>query len=199
MAQKDSDLDLMMYADGELSGAAAEEARARLKTDPRGRDVVDGLNELGEVVRTRLEMAADRAAEQGKFERVWAEIERATQQAPERAPARVPVQAPAGGWGARWSAWWEQFHGHVLTGAATFAAVLLFVIATRPFERVVEKTVHTQVPVAPVMQVAQPPEIENLEIYQGTGMVLTVQGEAGDAPTAVIWLNSKEDIAEGPL
>jgi hypothetical protein len=203
MAQREKDVDVMRYADGEVSGAESDRLKNYIDGDVQAREVVGGIRELGGLLRTHLEIETDRV-EQNKFDRVWADIQRATQ-APQRASREsaaitnpVPIKH---GLRSRWDAWWENFHGHVLTGAATAAAVLLLVIAIRPFEREVEKTVTVEIPAPPVaiMPASQPPEIENLEIYQGTGMILTVPGEGGDAPTAVIWLNSNQDIAEGPL
>ena len=107
-------------------------------------------------------------------------------------------------------AWWSD--GKLATGLVAAGAVAIVFLILRPFERVVERRVEVvrEVPVQPdkpadhtddvaTRVVSQPAEVEDLEVYDGSGMILTIPGEAeDDAPTTVIWLSS-EDTIEGPI
>jgi hypothetical protein len=105
----------------------------------------------------------------------------------------------------RFAAGWAAGRQHRLRLVAA-AAVTALMVAVRPFERVVvEREVaptvarkHEPIQVMPAALESQPPEVENLEVYDGSGMVLTVPGDDGDDATAVIWISS-EDTREGPI
>lgn len=214
MPRNVSDLDLMLLADGELEGDEAVRAAAEVERDATARDTFEGVREVGEVVRTHLELATDEAEEAVPgFERLWANVERAIHangQAPREVaeaaePARErPAPEASAGLLERLRAWMSQgWQGHALTGATVAAAVALLMWVTRPTERVVERTTvrngGAAVGAVPAALESQPPEVENLEVYDGSGTILTIPGEGtGDSSTAVIWISDDSDV-EGPI
>jgi anti-sigma factor RsiW len=208
-----SDMDLMLYADGELSADEAREVAARLTDDPSARGKVDSLRQVGEAVRTYVELETDRAeVEMPAFADMWQRIERRIQangRAPEPAepsragsPARRPARAPVAGWWASIRRWLEDHRGHVLTGAISAGAACAVMLALGPRdERVVERVRGGVQHGTPVALRSQPPEVEDLEVYEGSGTILTIEPDGeGDSAAAVIWISDDhEKNKEGPL
>ncbi len=202
------DIDLMLHHDGQLGPAESAEVELQLKGSQADRAKLTALGQVGEVVRTHLELAAD-DAEPG-LDQLWARIEHGLAEAEdEAAPERERV-APAasererdagerrGWWAALWS-WLDGHRGHIMTGAVTAGAVAALILVFRPAEeRVVTRTVQapTRVELSPV---STPAEVEYLDVEGGTGTVLTLPGEGDDDSTTVLWIDPNDDNVEGPI
>jgi hypothetical protein len=208
MTTKPSDLDIMLYRDGELDADEARRVQAYLEESPAARDKETGLAELSELVRGALELDADDA--QPRLDGLWEGIDRAIHANGKGAPAEVsasvakPSQAEPGVW-QRLRDWFNGWQGHVFSGAVAAAAVALVMWASRP-ERIVEKSTtvvrDSAPPVAMPVAVgpAEPPEVENLEVYGGSVLIMTVPGSEDTEETAtIIWLEEDEDVVEDPI
>jgi anti-sigma factor RsiW len=84
-------LDLMQYADGELSGEAASRVEALLRGNEEARRVVDAMGHLGDVVRDGVVGHEGSSLADGIADRVMASIEPAVARQP--APNVVPMEA----------------------------------------------------------------------------------------------------------
>jgi anti-sigma factor RsiW len=181
MAASD-DLELMQHADAELDERTRPDVEARLARSADDRAKVQSLGEMGELVRTRLELAADEVPA-GRFDAMWSQIDKSLD--------RTEVAAP-GLW-ARFTTWFERYRGHVLTGAVTAGAVAALAIVLRP-------DAHTEIVTRPGAIQVEPaalreaPEIESLDTPDGEGTVLNIEDEDGN--TTVIWV-SPADTVEG--
>ncbi|HYU14988.1 MAG TPA: hypothetical protein VEL05_02910 [Candidatus Acidoferrum sp.] len=219
-----SDMDLMLFADGELPADEAREVTAWLADDASARLKLEGLRQTGEAVRTYTELETDRAeVEVPAFAEMWPQIDRRIhangsgvdrpaavrdRAGAEPGRARHGNGAPAEGRAAvagRWAAlraWFEDHRGHVLTGAISAGVACALIIVVGPRQRVVEY-VHDapRVVVTHAVLPSQPPEVEDLEVYEGSGTILTIEPEPGDdSAAAVIWISNDEDKnREGPL
>jgi hypothetical protein len=197
------DIDLMQLADNELDPAARGEVERAVAEAPDTavlHDKLAALEELGELVRGDLELAADEV--EPRLAGMWAEIEKRMDL--DRAPAAAaPVPGP-GLWG-RFSRWVDAHRGHVLTGALSAGAVAAIALVMRP-EPVQIETARTDAPAAlpsqpevdrDVTAVLQhtPVEVQSLEVSGGTSTVFTYQDEDGEQST-VIWV-TPEDTVEG--
>ncbi|HWM88777.1 MAG TPA: hypothetical protein VNO33_23160 [Kofleriaceae bacterium] len=211
-----SDADLMMYADGELPADEARAVADWLAAEPAARLKLESLRQVGEAVRTYTELETDRAeVEVPAFADMWSRIERrihangAGQRAPARAAAedREPVRTrresggPAGWWaGVR--RWFEDHRGHVLTGAISAGAACALMLALGPTGEVqIAGEGKRPDPVQRAVLASQPPEVEDLEVYEGSGTILTIEPEGkDDSGAAVIWISSdQEQNREGPI
>jgi anti-sigma factor RsiW len=204
------DLELMAYADGELDEETAAEVEAFLAEDGGARSKRVALGQMNDVVRSYLELAADDA--EPRLDAMWATIERRIQAnglpaaaavaapAAARAPAaRATSEQPRGLW-ARIGAWLEEYRGHFATGALAAAAAAVLVMALRP-PQVVERVVVAPTQNPPQMvNVSTPPEVEILEVNDGSASVFTLPKEnEGDVTAGVIWLDLDASNTEGPL
>jgi hypothetical protein len=198
------DSELMAFADGELDERAMRELEDRLAHDSGIRDKVDAVNELGEVVRGHLELAAD-AVPARRFDAIWREVDKAIESASEAAPLRETAKPTSGeqpGLVLRIGRWFDRYRGHVLTGAVTAGAVAMLALVLRPASPSREETVadrpieRPSQPQQPPQQLVthQPAEIESLDTPGGTGTVFNLQDEDGN--TTVIWV-TPEDTVEG--
>jgi hypothetical protein len=224
VAPRLDDIDLMLHADGELSGDGARAAESSVRADERSRRVVEAVAEVGEVVRTAVELEVDEAVEAPAFAELWGRIERRLHTNGEtRAPATAaagepgsgPAVAPAAPAPAAPAsaeprsrggllAWLVESRGPLVAGALAAAVTAVLFLAARPFERTVEREVTVEAPArpltgSPAAMVSQPPEVENIEVHDGSGMILTIPGEGDENPTAVIWIIPDEDTLEDPI
>ena len=200
------DIDLMLYRDGELSPAEAAEVELQLKGSQEDRAKLMGLEQVGETVRTHLELAADQV-EPG-LDRLWARVEQglaergqtAATTSADRASSSVDRERGAeGGVFAAIHRWLDRYRGHIMTGAVTAGAVAALILVLRPAEeRVITRTVQAPARVE-VMPASTPAEIEYLDVVDGTGTVLTLPGEGGDDSTTVLWIDPNDDSVEGPI
>jgi len=203
-----SDMELMLYADGELSTDESRRVAARLAEDPDARLKLESLRQVGEAVRTYTELETDRAeAELPAFADMWQRIERRIQangRAPapdEAAPTPMRSKAAAAGWWAGIRRWLEDHRGHVLTGAFSAGVACALMLALGPRVRVVER-VRDGAPVVGTPAVLRsPPEVEDLEVYEGSSTILTIEPEGSDdSAAAVIWISDdREAKKESPL
>lgn len=181
----------MLAADGELGPDAA----ARLGPDAAG--TAAAVHELGELVRGNLELAADEA--EPRLAGLWDLVERRLDRADEAEVAPVARPAAASSAWARLWTWLGGHRSHIATGLVSAGAVAGLALALRPAptERVVVKTV--QVPsVAPMTLARTPPEVESLDVTDGSGTVFTFEDGDDDGVAAVIWIEPSElDPTEG--
>ena len=218
----------MAYADGELDDETAAAVGAFLAEDAGARSKRVALGQVNDVVRSYLELAADDA--EPRLDAMWAKIERgiqangaatatvATTSLAQAAPARAartpatpatPATPEQRGLWARIGAWLEEYRGYFATGALAAAAAAVLVMALRPpqvVERIVvapppppQPTQPTQNP-PQVVNVSTPPEVEVLEVNDGSASVFTLPKEdEGDVTAGVIWLDLDASNTEGPL
>src|SRR5690606_7438729 len=195
----------MLYVDGELGGEDARRVAAHLEVDADSRAKVESLRQVGDSVRTYLELEADQAENDiPAFAGMWDRIERRIHAngAAEPAAAPAPVRAPAGGGsdeGGLWAAvrrWFEGHRGYILTGAVSAGAVAALMLALGPRERVIERQVvgGGVTRGTPAALQSQPPQVEDLDVYQGSGTILTIEAEGeDDSAAAVIWISDDEE------
>lgn len=217
--KRPTDLELMMYADGELAGAEQRAVAAFLAEDADARAKVESLRQVGEAVRTYVEIETDRAeADVPAFGELWDRIQRRVHAnghaddlesadgeapAPRRAPVRKAAE-PTGVW-ASIRRWFEDHRGHVLTGAVSAGAVAALMLAIGPRDRIIERTTVKGGGVVgggtPAALTSEPPEVEDLEVYEGSGTILTIEPDGDDdSAAAVIWLSEDEaENTEGPI
>jgi hypothetical protein len=202
MAQS-NDIDLMLRADGELAEGQAREVDRVLAEDETARAKIEGIAQVGDTLRTYLELETDAAAETAPFDGLWSRIEQGIQAQEVRAAAgatairKKPGAAehvdsePVAGLAAA-ARWFRGWKGHAATGLVAAGAVAALMLALRPEPRVVLE-------VTPARLESQPPEVGNLEVYDGSGMILTIPGDGDGGSTAVIWISSEHDTVEGPI
>ncbi len=209
MARHD-DMDLMQFHDGELEAGEEIGVSRQLDGSAADRDKLIAIGQVGDVVQTHLEIAADDA--DPAFDAMWANIERRVNANGASAPlekdsaAAVPgrVSAPVAPADAgilfALRRWFDANRGHFVTGAVTAGAVAALILLLRsPNERVITKTVHVP-PVVELQTVASTPAtVEYLDVVDGSGTVLTIPGENDEDSTTVIWIDPDEDVVEGPI
>lgn len=181
MAARD-DIELMQHADGELDERQTSEVEGRLEGDADARAKVQSLGQIGELVRSHLELAADGVSAR-KFDAIWRTVDNQTSAAPEA----------AGVW-ARITGWLERHRGHLFTGVVSAGAVAALALVLRPDARVPNEYSQSHaIDVRPVA-LREAPEIESLDTPDGTSTVLNLEDE--DGHMAVIWV-SPADTVEG--
>lgn len=212
------DMDLMRYFDGELSADEAAEVRAQLESSERDRTVLDSLGQISETTRTHLELSADEA--EPRLGAMWQGIERrihANGKADEAAAVAVPRtrshDAQAGGVFAALRRWFAEQRGYFVTGtlaAGAAAAIMFFALprgssdgAATPATRdpIVATPINSAGPCATAPSVparSEPAAVEELNVTDGTGYILTIPGEDGENDTTVIWIEP-EDKLESPI
>jgi hypothetical protein len=195
------DSELMAFADGELDERESREIEARVGRDAILRGKVDGVTEIGEVVRGHLELSAD-AVPQKKFDALWREIDKGIDREIEsaREPAKAAARVEDGGVLRRVGRWFDRYRGHVLTGAVSAGAVAALALLLRNPAApdgggIADGSAHTTTGGAqPQLVNYQPTEIESLDTPDGTGTVFNLEDE--DGSTTVIWV-TPEDTVEG--
>jgi hypothetical protein len=148
------DVDYMEHADGE----------AETELDADGRAKVAAVQELGELVRGRLERAADDVPE-ARFAQMWADIDKKI----------VPIEVPPA------PGWFGRYRGYMLTAAISAAAVAALALVLRQPSAPPAGAAGALAPV-----VHRPSEIESLDTPGGNGTVFNVADEDGN--TTVIWV-----------
>lgn len=187
------DVDLMMHVDGELE-AAEESAVAARMDEPATRGKAAAVRELGELVRGHVELATDEA--EPKLAAMWTQLAKRleNESSAARSSTAVPVAGQGGVWGGI-TRWFERYRSYVLTSAVSAGAVAALALLLRPATpdeiRLGNGKAGTG-PVAPTF-VSAPPEIESLDVPNGTGTVLTMEDE--DGGTAIVWVTP--DDVEG--
>lgn len=208
------DIDLMHYIDGELDESSAREMEARIAGDEVASRKVQAVEQVGETLRTYLELKADEA--EPRLDALWANIEHRIQHEAALAPQKkaTPAPEPSQGLWQRLFAWLGGHRGHFMTGVVAAGAAALLVVLIRPPDQVIVETPRIvyrdapavggpgTAPTKPAMQVAvaepSAPEIELLEVSEGTGSVFVIPGETNDdVSTTVIFVDMSN--VEGPL
>lgn len=196
-----TDLDLMLHADGEGDPASSG------PTTAGDRAKVEGIREVGALVRGHLELEADDAED--RLAGLWDLVERRLE-VEERAaaPAAVKAPAPEPGLWARVTGWLGRYRSQVATGFVAAGAAAAIAVVARP-SREVTKTVYVDRPVPtvgvgttagsgdPILVKHTPTEVESLEVTGGTGAVFTIEDDDGDGETTVIWVTPDDDVLEG--
>ncbi|HET9991037.1 MAG TPA: hypothetical protein VFQ65_21040 [Kofleriaceae bacterium] len=180
------DLDFMEHADGELETELAGDGRAK----------VEAVKELGELVRGRLERAAEDVPE-ARFAAMWSEIDR-TISKPSAKSQNLPVLAqPAhatqtGIW-SRIGRFLDTYRSQIITGAISAGAVATLALVLRGSgDSATHRNGSGPIDVQRVSH--RPAEIEALDTPGGTGTVFNLDDE--DGSTTVIWV-TPEDTVEG--
>jgi hypothetical protein len=165
------DLDFMEHADGE--------AETELGAD--GQVKVDAIRELGELVRGRLELAADDVPD-ARFAAMWNEIDKQTEGVAESA-----------GLLSRLGRWLDRYRSQIITGAVSAGAVAtLALVLHGGGGSTSSHTSHDPIDVRTIVH--RPAEIEDLDTPEGTSTVFNLDDE--DGSTTVIWV-TPEDTVEG--
>jgi hypothetical protein len=199
---KSNDLDLMLLADGESAPTSgAELARA---PSARERAKIEGIQEVGSLVRGHLELAADDAED--RLAGLWDLVERRLDaEARAEEPVKAPAQARREGTWARFLGWLGGHRSQLLTGVVAAGAAAAITVVARPTGT---NTRTVYLPPGPDVAVggsgagsngvqmvrATPTEVESLEVSGGTGAVFTIDDEDGE--TTVIWV-TPDDVVEG--
>jgi anti-sigma factor RsiW len=187
------DVDLMMHVDGELESAEESAVAARMD-EPTTRGKAAAVRELGELVRGHVELATDEA--EPKLALMWTQLAKRldNESSAARSSTAVPVAGQGGVWGGI-TRWFERYRSYVLTSAVSAGAVAALALLLRPAtpdEILLGNGKTGTGPVAPTF-VSAPPEIESLDVPNGTGTVLTMEDE--DGGTAIVWVTP--DDVEG--
>ncbi|MCG8421011.1 MAG: hypothetical protein MJE77_24075 [Proteobacteria bacterium] len=225
---KFDDIDLMLYADGEVDEALAARVEAYLDENSDARAKVEAIRQMDDTLRSYLELAAD--DQESRLSAMWDTIEhniradsttarqalsaRETESAPgaepRSEPGRLRDRAERQDTDGIWSAigrWLEGYRGHVLTGAAAVAAAALLVIALRPSPTVVVERGGVANPGNPgSMNVSStapvhepnPPQVEHLDVTGGSGTVFVMPRDGKDDVSATVIFVDMNDV-EGPL
>jgi anti-sigma factor RsiW len=215
-ASKPSDLDIMMYLDGELPAEQAERVEKFLASDDLAKAKATSLGQISALVQGSLELEADAADH--KLAGLWSGIDKAIHANGASAEGPAKSVAPAKSAAQRaedratdaltqhaHSSWLGGWQSHILTGAIVAVAVAVVMFASRPETSTQQTTVIRQPsqPVsAPLALASQAPEVEELEVYDGSGVVMTIPGDdevGGESASTVIWISSDSDVSEDPI
>jgi hypothetical protein len=176
------DVDYMEHADGE----------AETELDANGRAKVAAVRELGELVRGRLEQAADDLPE-ARLAQMWGQIDKSI------APVAPPASKPHAGWSASPAtagraaaptalrSMIERYRGYVLTAAISAGAVAALAVMLRGTPTQNQTAAGALVPA-----VHRPSEIEELDTPGGNGTVFNLADEDGN--TTVIWVTPNDSV-----
>ena len=217
-ATKPTDVDIMMFLDGELAGSEAKVVARFLDENQDAAYVAASIGQVSELVRGSVELEADAAED--KLAALWVGIDKAISSngVSKEAPAETPVfsiQAKAEERATEklveTSGWFGGWQSHVMIGAFAAAAALLIMYTQRadaPAPAVADKSnsgqnvgIGPMPTIVPVVLRFQEPEVEALEVYDGSGVIMTVPGDADsdEAATTVIWISSDTDVVEDPI
>jgi hypothetical protein len=176
------DLDFMEHADGEAETELTAEGHAK----------VDAIHEMGELVRGRLELAADDVPD-ARFAAMWKEIDKQIDLKKVETP--VPVVAEASGLLSRLGRWLDRYRSQIITGAVSAGAVATLALVLHGGGGAATHTSHDPIDVRPVANSHRGPAvIEDLDTPEGTSTVFNLDDE--DGSTTVIWVTA-EDTVEG--
>lgn len=173
------DPELMEHADGEADVELTGDARSK----------VEAVRELGELVRGRLERAADDVPE-ARFGAMWKEIDKQLDLAkPVATEKKSPAQPSLF---KRITSAIERYRSHIVTGVVSAGAVAALALLLRGGGGAAKHDGHDPIDVQRVSH--RPAEIEDLDTPGGTGTVFNLDDE--DGSTTVIWV-TPEDTVEG--
>jgi hypothetical protein len=209
-----SDLEIMMFLDGELHGEQGDAVADFLKANEEAGAKARSLSQISELLQASIELEADDAAD--KLDGLWAGIDRAihangaseaasaaasvARQAEDRATDALVSKVSAG------HGWFGAWQSHIMTGAFVAVAVAVLMIATRPdpvsSPQPMVRQMAPPITVPAAALASQDPEVEELEVYDGSGVIMTVAGdeeEGGDSASTVIWISNDTDLVEDPI
>ena len=227
MAQEKTfdDIDLMQFVDGELDVSDADALEAHLAsldeaTGDQAALKVQALDQMGDTLRSFLELEADAA--EPRLDAMWEAIDSEIQKSDAVVEKRPRVKAkrePREGLWAQIVRFFEGYRGHILTGAVAAGAAAAIILALRPPQEVIVErpvavhpmpdrgqpgqiSVGATEPAKPSMTLVAddptPPEIETLDVEDGSGAVFVLPSEGeGDVSATVIFVDF--DDAEGPI
>lgn len=178
------DLDFMEHADGEAETELGADGQAK----------IEAIHELGELVRGRLELAADDVSD-ARFAAMWSEIDKQIDLKKVETPAVVATEAA--GLLSRLGRWLDRYRSQIITAAVSAGAVatLALVLHGGGGGGSTSRTSHDPIGVRPVANAHRgPAEIEALDTPEGTSTVFKLDDE--DGSTTVIWV-TPEDTVEG--
>lgn len=215
-ASKPSDLDIMLYFDGELPAEQAERVAKFLASDDDAKAKATSLRQISALVQGSLELEADAAHH--KLAGLWSGIDKAIHANGASAEGPLTGAAPARSAAQKAedratdalmqhanSSWIGGWQSHILTGAIVAVAVAVVMFASRPDTSTEQATVARQPSqrvAAPLALASQAPEVEELEVYEGSGVVMTIPGDnevGGESASTVIWISSDTDVVEDPI
>jgi hypothetical protein len=184
-----NDIDLMQHADGELDDRDFEQG---IESDPVAHAKLEGLGEINELVRGRLELAADDVSDR-KFAAMWRSIDRTLDSSSEVPARAAPARESVSVW-RRIGGWFEHYRGHLVTGMVSAGAVAALALILRSGDGdVPDDPTKIGAPIVPV-KFRTPPQVESLDTPDGTGTVLNLEDDDGN--TTVIWV-TPADTVEG--
>ena len=215
-ATKPSDVEIMMFLDGELEGSEANAIAEYLEANAEAASVAASIGQVSELVRGSVDLDADAA--ESKLAGLWAGIEKSidsngvSKVAAEMAPV-ISIQSKAEEKATdqlvKKAAWFGGWQSHLVIGAVAAAAAFLLMYTQRgdsvdraPAVANTSDQGRAMEPrIVPVTLRYQEPEVEELEVYDGSGVILTVPAdeESDEAATAVIWISSDTDVVEDPI
>ena len=176
------DLELMEHADGEAQAELTPDAQAK----------IDAIHEMGELVRGRLELAADDVPD-ARFASMWREIDKQIDL--KKVEVAAPAVAESVGLFSRLGRWLDRYRSQIITGAVSAGAVATLALVLRGGGGSTTHTSHDPIDVRPVANAHRgPAEIEALDTPEGTSTVFNLDDE--DGSTTVIWV-TPEDTVEG--
>ena len=215
-AQKPTDVEIMMFLDGELEGEQARAVASHLEKNDDAASVAAAVGQVSELVRGSVHLDADAAED--KLAGLWTGIEKAigsngiSKESADMAPI-ISIQAKAEERATKAlvekSGWFGGWQSHLVIGAVAAAAAFLLMytqggssVGQAPAVAESSQQSTTMEPrIVPVALRYQEPEVEELEVYDGSGVILTVpaDAESNEAATAVIWISSDTDVVEDPI
>ncbi len=211
-----TDLEIMMFLDGELSGAEADVVARYLEESEDAASIAASLGQVSELVRTSVELEADAA--QDKLAGLWAGIDdalvssRASNGVQDGVSDKVreevisfqdAAEAKATEKLVQQSGWFGGWQSHVAIGVLAAAAAFVIMYKSQgaqeqasPQQAQTAQLQPTNPPqIVPVVLRSQEPVVEELEVYDGSAVIMTVPGDAKSEPaSAVIWISSDTDI-----
>ena len=220
-ATKPTHVDIMMFLDGELEGSEAKAVERYLAESDDASSVAASIGQVSELVRGSVDLDADAAED--RLAGLWAGIEKSIDSngVSKDASAVAPVlsiqskaEEKATQELVKTSGWFGGWQSHLVIGAVAAAAAFLLMYTQRSDSEDTGPTVaETTDPgaasqgatleprIVPVALRSQEPEVEELEVYEGSGVILTVpaDAESDEAATAVIWISSDTDVVEDPI
>ena len=175
------DLDFMEHADGE----------AETELTPEGQQKIDAIHDLGELVRGRLELAADDVPD-ARFAAMWRDI---GNEIDKQVVVEASPVVETAGLLSRLGRWLDRYRSQIITGAVSAGAVATLALVFRGGGDTTVRTVHDPIDVRAVATGHRgPAEIEDLDTPDGTSTVFNLDDE--DGSTTVIWV-TPEDTVEG--
>ncbi len=203
-------LEIMMFLDGELSGEEAKVVARHLEESEEGASIAASLGQVSELVRTSVELEADAAED--KLAGLWAGIDEGivSSKASNGVHAQDAVisfqdaaEAKATEKLVQQSGWFGGWQSHVAIGVLAAAAAFVIMYksqgawdqASSQQAQTAQTTPANPPQIVPVVLRSQEPVVEELEVYDGSAVIMTVLGDAKSEPaSAVIWISSDTDV-----